>query len=201
MSVRKAIPGQIENRNFLAPTGFRFQVTRAPKISYFGTSINIPSLNFDVATQPNYLRQIPLPGTMIEFEDLTLRFLVDENLENYLEIQNWIRGIGFPQTLEQIYDWQLQKAPGGYDYAATGERQQLNLYSDGSLTILDSNNRPKMVAVFQNLFPYRLSTLDFDATLQDLEYFTAEVGFKYTVYNIGPIDCCGQIQRNSGTQP
>jgi hypothetical protein len=184
MAVRKPIPGQIENRNFLVPTGFQFQVNRAPKVSYFGQMVNIPSLNFNNATQPNYLREIPLPGTMIDFEDLTLRFLVDESLENYLEIQNWIRGIGFPESLQQIYDF--QKEDTDLEQPA---RSQLNLYSDGTLTVLDSQNLPKFKVVFENLFPVSLSTLEFDATQTDLEYFTAEVTFKYTIYNIREVSC------------
>ena len=51
------------------------------------------------ATQPTYLKDLPIPGDKMEFEDLNVRFLVDENLENYMEIQNWMRGLGFPESL------------------------------------------------------------------------------------------------------
>jgi hypothetical protein len=67
-------------------------------------------------------------------------------------------------------------------------RSQLNLYSDGTLTVLDSNNIPKFKVIFQNMFPISLTTLDFDATQTDLEYFTAEVTFKYTIYDIIDMD-------------
>ena len=61
------------------------------------------------ATQPTYLKDLPIPGDKMEFEDLNVRFLVDENLENYMEIQNWMRGLGFPESLQEIYDLQDQK--------------------------------------------------------------------------------------------
>ena len=61
------------------------------------------------AVQPTYLKDIPIPGDKMEFEDLSVRFLVDENLENYMEIQNWMRGLGFPESLQEIYDLQDQK--------------------------------------------------------------------------------------------
>ena len=77
MAIRKTIPGQIENRNFLAPTGFHFQIQRAPKVSYFGNMVNIPGITLGVAEQPTYLKDIPLPGDKMDFEDLTLRFLVE----------------------------------------------------------------------------------------------------------------------------
>ena len=45
-----------------------------------------------MAQQPNYLRDIPTPGDKMDFGDLSLRFLVDEDLKNYMEIQKWMRG-------------------------------------------------------------------------------------------------------------
>ena len=37
---------------------------------------------------------------------------------------------------------------------------------------------------FKDVFPIALSTLDFDVTTRDYAYFTAEVTFKYTIFNI-----------------
>jgi len=180
MAVRKPIPGQIENRNFLVPTGFQFQVNRAPKVSYFGQMVNIPSLDFNVATQLNYLREIPLPGTMIDFQDLTLRFLVDENLENYMEIQKWIRGLGFPESIAEFNKFE---SGGVLPTRVTNERGD-DIYSDGTLQILSSNLIPKFNVNFKDLFPVSLTTLTFDATDTDIQYFTADAEFKYTIYNI-----------------
>tara|TARA_B100001113_G_C20970224_1_gene561461 strand:+ start:265 stop:816 length:552 start_codon:yes stop_codon:yes gene_type:complete len=183
MAVKKSIVGQIENRNFLVPTGFNFILNRAPKVSYFGSSVEIPSMSLGVANFANYLKDIPLPGDKMEFSDFNLNFLVDENLENYMEIQNWMRGLGFPESLKEIYDYQ-KEAPD----IKQPNKSQLNLYSDGTLTILDSNMRPKFKVIFENMFPYNLTTLEFDARQTDLEYFTAQVSFKYTIYNI--VDIC-----------
>jgi len=179
MVVKKSIVGQIENRNFLAPTGFQFIMNRAPKVSYFGNMVSIPSMTLGTLSVPNYLKDIPLPGETLDFEDLTLRFLVDEKLENYMEIQHWLRGLGFPESLSETYKYQKEKSD-----LSQPARSQLNLYSDGTLTVLDSNNIPKFKVIFENMFPVSLTTLDFDATQTDLEYFTAEVTFKYTIYNI-----------------
>ena len=177
---KKAFSNQIQNRNFLAPTGFKFTVSRAPKISYFGNQVNLPSLTLGIANQPTYLKNIPRPGTEVDFEDLVINFLVDEDLENYLEIQNWIRGIGYPESLDQIYDFQKDDSNSMKDKYA----EEINLFSDGTLTILNNVNLPKFKVNFEGMFPYALSTLNFDATQSDLEYFTAQVSFKYNIYNI-----------------
>ena len=179
-SRKQALSNQIQNRNFLAPTGFKFTVSRAPKISYFGNQVNVPALTLGIAEQPTYLKRIPRPGTEVAFEDLTLRFMVDEGLENYMEIQKWIRGIGYPESLDQIYDFQKDDS----NTIKAKHTEEINLYSDGTLTILDNVNLPKFKVIFDGLFPYALSTLEFDATQTDLEYFTAEVSFKYNIYNI-----------------
>ena len=179
---KKALNNQIQNRNYLAPTGFQFNVSRAPKVTYFGNQVNIPSLTLGIANQPSYLKDIPRPGEKIDFEDLTLTFLVDEDLTNYMEIQNWIRGIGFPESLDQIYDFQQDDTLTVMNKAL--RNQGINLYSDGSLLILNNVNLPKFKVTFDGMFPYYLSTLTFDATQSYLEYFTAQVSFKYNIYNI-----------------
>ena len=177
---KKSFSNQILNRNFLAPTGFKFTVSRAPKIAYFGNRVNVPSLTLGIAEQSTYLRNIPRPGTEVSFEDLTLTFLVDEGLENYMEIQKWIRGIGYPESLDQIYDFQKDDS----HTIKAKHSEEINLFSDATLTILDNVNLPKFKVIFDGLFPYSLSTLAFDATQTYLEYFTAEVSFKYNIYNI-----------------
>ena len=178
--------GQPTNRNFLTPSGFSFQVQRAPKVTYYGNLVTLPGVTLPTVVQNTYLKANPLPGDQLEFEDLRLRFLVDSNLENYMEIQNWLRGLGFPESLQEIYDFQEQDSP--YNKGQP-ERSQLNLYSDGTLTILDQLNNPKFKVYFKDLFPTSLTTLTFDATLQSEEFFTAEVSFKYTIYDIREIDC------------
>ena len=171
--------GQIDNRNFLSPTGFKFTLTRTPKVAFFCNQANIPDLNLGVTEQPSYTKMLPTPGDIIEFGDLSLRFLVDENLENYMEIQNWIRGLGFPEELQQFDDLEKSgEVQGNY----LKDRQ--NIYSDGTLQVLTSSQIPNFQIRFQDLFPYSLSTMTFDATETDIQYFTADVTFKYTIYNI-----------------
>ena len=177
------VAGQPENRNFLSPTGFKFTLKRSPKVAFFCNSANIPDLTLGVAVQPTYLKDIDLPGDKISFGDLNLRFLVDENLENYMEIQNWIRGLGYPENLSQVSDLERQGFAQGI-YA----KDLQNIYSDGTLQVLTSSSLPNFQVVFKDLFPYSLETLNFDATDTDIQYFTANVSFKYTIYNITSLE-------------
>ena len=183
MAVRKPPkdrPGTpIDNRNFLAPTGFKFSLKRSPGVAFFCNQANIPSLDLGIATQPTYLKDIDIPGDKIQFGDLTLRFLVDEDLVNYMEIQNWIRGLGYPESVQEFNKLEKEAVIPG-NYGRSGD----NIYSDGTLQILSSNLVANFNVNFKDMFPYSLSTITFDATDTDVEYFTADVSFKYTIYNL-----------------
>ena len=168
---------QIENRNFLSPNGFRFALRRCPQAAFFCNQANIPDMTLGVTEQATYLKNIPVPGDKIEFGDLNLRFLVDEDLMNYMEIQNWIRGLGFPESLQEFK--RLEDEAVG-SVVSDGD----NIYSDGTLQILSSNLVAKFNVNFKDLFPVSLSTITFDATDTDIDYFTAEATFKYTIYTL-----------------
>ena len=172
----------ISNRNFLSPTGFKFGLKRSPGVAFFCNQANIPSLDLGIAVQPSYLKDIDRPGDKITFGDLNLRFLVDEDLVNYMEIQNWIRGLGFPESLDQFQELKDENILGPMGKAND------DIYSDGTLQILSSNLVPQFQCQFNDLFPYSLSTLVFDATDTDIEYFTADVSFKYTIYRLTDLE-------------
>jgi hypothetical protein len=171
-------PNQISNRNFLSPVGFKFTLSKDPKIAFFCNSAKIPEINLGSATQPTYLKNLDIPGDKLSYGDFGLRFLVDENLENYMAVHNWLTGLGYPETTAQFKDLTTND---------DGVRDLNEQFSDGSLHILNSNFRDVAIVKFRDLYPTQLTSLEFQSSDTDINYFTAEVSFKYTVYNIvGP---------------
>ena len=166
---------QISNRNFLSPVGFKFTLAKYPKVDFFSNSARIPELTLGTAIQSSYLKDIDVPGEKLTYGDLTIRFLVDENMENYVAMHNWLKGIGFPETPQQFKDQITDDE---------GIRDEKLVFSDGSLHILSSNFQDVAIVKFQDLFPVGLTSLEFDATETDINYFTAEATMRYTVYNI-----------------
>lgn len=166
---------QIQNRNFLSPIGFKFTLARYPKVSFFSNSVKLPEVSMSVAIQPNYLNDIPVPGTKMTFGDFNLRFLVDESMENYMIIHNWITALGGSGSLKEY---------GDLITTNDGLRDEKKAFSDGSLRILNSNYKDVAIVKFLDLWPISLTSLDFTATDTDINYFTAEVTFKYTIYDI-----------------
>ena len=170
-----SFPNQIDNRNFLSPIGFKFTLSKKPKASFFCNSARIPEINLGTAIKPSYLKDLDVPGDKLTYGDFSLRFLVDENMENYMTIHNWLTGLGYPETTQDFKDLTTND---------DGVRDLKEQFSDGSLHILNSNFRDVAIVKFKDLFPTYLTSLEFEASDTDVNYFTAEVSFKYTVYNI-----------------
>jgi len=175
MATTNAFASQIQNRNFLSPVGFKFTLSKEPKAAFFCNSAKIPEITLETELQPTYLKDLDIPGNKILYQDLSIRFLVDENMQNYMSIHNWITGLGFPETTQQYKDLTTNDE---------GLRDSKEAFSDGSLYILNSNYNTTAIVKFKDLFPISLSSLEFNSTATDVQYFTADVSFKYTVYNI-----------------
>lgn len=171
---------QIENKNYLYPTRFKFTIARAPKAVFFATSAPVPGMNLSISKQPTGLgRDIPLPGNKLDMQAFDLRFIVDEDLTNYAEINKWLRGLGAPESLQQSYDLQLQDKN-----RYTNINPQLNIYSDGTLQILNSNNRPNIQVKFYQMFPFDITPLVFDSAISSPDPFMATVRFHYTYFEL-----------------
>ncbi len=169
---------QISNRNYLSSVGFKFVLAKKPKIDFFSNDASIPGINLGVAMQPTYLKDIPIPGDKLTYDDFTLSFFVDENMENYIEVHNWLRGFGYPESpieYQNLID---------EDEQSNGKQTALTGQSDGTLIVYNSNLNPIVNVIFKDLFPTSLSSIRFDSKQNDVAYVTAEVSFKYTIYEI-----------------
>jgi len=172
---------QLTNRNFLSPIGFKFVLQRAPKVAFLAQSASIPRIGVgEIAIPTRGLLSYPIDGNA-QYDNFSMNFLVDENLENYLQLQNWIRALGTPDSLGERRVWidendTTNAGIGGTDFQT--------LTSDATLQVLNNNFRSNFDVVFKNLFPTSLSTLQFDVTNTDNNYFTAEVEFAYSIYEI-----------------
>ena len=127
-----AFAKQIDNRNFLSGVGFKFNLTKFPKVDFFSNSARIPELNLELTQQASYLKNIDVPGERLTYGDLSLRFLVDENMENYISVYNWLKGLGFPESTKEFADLNKDKE---------GLRDPKQAFCDGTLSILNSNYR------------------------------------------------------------
>jgi len=174
---------QIQNKNFLSPIGFKFTLAKYPKVAYFSQSANIPAINLGVLEQPTYYgRSLPSDGN-ITYDPFTMNFLVDEDIENYIILHNWIRGLGVPDRFQERRDF--MDAQGELTNGMQGTETK---FADATLTVLNSNFRSNFQVVFYDILPISLSALDFNASVDGTEYAAASVTFRYRSYEIQAIE-------------
>jgi hypothetical protein len=162
----------VSNRNFLSPLNFKFQLKRAPHVNFFIQKVNIPSISLPTFEVPNPLLKVPFAAVNLDYSDLSITFKVDEDLQNYMEIHDWIRALGKPSFQE----YSSLKA----NTIVSGD----GLKSDIALTVLTSNKNANYQIVFKDSFPTNLSDLEFDTTDEDIDYLTVTATFRYYQFDI-----------------
>ena len=84
---------QPKNRNFLIPVGFKLDLEIFHGVDFFCQSASIPEISIPFAEVDTPYRKVPIAGSGgINFGDLSVRFLIDEELKNYNEICSEKRG-------------------------------------------------------------------------------------------------------------
>ena len=180
--------------DYASPIQFRFKMAKLPKVEFFVQTANIPGISLGTATVPTPLYDYPVPGDTINYSTLDISFLVDENLNNYKELHDWISGLGFPKNHQQFADLQATSAdrfPGSTaSSAATGSKQtpaplaEGGTYSDATLTVLSSKNIAKTEIRFSNVYPISLGSLSYDIKASDVDYLQVQASFNYLNYDI-----------------
>ena len=157
---------QPSNRNFLNPIGYLLKLEKFEGVDFFCQTANVPDVTMPTTEVASQFRNLPIiSGGGVTFGDFSVRFIVDEDLVNYNSIYKWIRDNGNADQMSR----------------ATAEK---DIYTDGQLHIVTSQYNPAFIVDFRNIFPVSLSGLQFDATITDVEYITAEVVFKHQQFFI-----------------
>ena len=184
---------QPDKLDYASPTQFKFGIHQLPKVEYFVTSVNLPGITAPQASQATPFKDIPLMGEKLDYNNLTVNFIVDEYLENYISLHNWMTGIGFPQKRGEFKTFREittnTPADGGEASPdligqATPDRA---MYSDAYLMILSNKNNPIIEISFQDVFPISLGDLDYTQAATDVEYMSVQAEFAYNIYSMTPL--------------
>ena len=179
--------------DYASPIQFRFKMTKLPLVEFTVQTANIPGITLGETSMPTPLKDIPIPGDKVSYGSLDVTFLVDENLNNYKELHDWITGLGFPQDHKQFKTLQGTSAdrfPGTTSSTtATGTSipqpaDEGGIYSDATLTVLNSKNIAKTEIRFQNVYPTSLGGLSYDIKAEDVDYLQVQASFNYMYYDI-----------------
>ncbi len=180
---------QPEVYDYATGTQWRLAINRLPKTTWFCTAANIPGITLGESSYPTPMLDTFVTGDKLTFETLNITFIVDEELQNYRELWDWLVGIGAPVSHDQ-WATALTQGDGAVRQFGTEDTdprtkvtyEESNLYSDSTLIVYSSKNTPKVNVQFKNMFPTSLSGLDYSQELTDVEYFHATASFRYLYY-------------------
>ena len=125
--------------NIMKGYQFKFEIEMFPHVSYHMRDCQLPSVTMDQPTFSTPRRDLIVPGSKLTFDPLTLSFLVDDDLHNWKEIYYWLINSTFKKhTYKEIF-------------------------SDGTLHILNGDLTPKTSVKFYNCHPTMVGDLTFDS--------------------------------------
>ena len=186
---------QPDKLDYASPTQFRFGIHQLPKVEFFSTAATIPAIALSDILVPTPFKSIPMMGDQLTYDNLSVSFIVDEFLENYLSIHEWMTAIGFPKNRTQFSEFKSNtsntpsaNAVKSNDIGDVQKPTSTNaLFSDATLTILSNKNNPIVNVFFRDLYPVAMTGLSYNQAATDVEYLTAEITFAYQLYEIETI--------------
>ena len=166
------------NTNLAQASKFQLSFDRLPYLTYFCTKVNLPGISFGEATQQTPFIDAPVPGDKMVYDPLDISFLIDEPLWAWTTIQDWMKGMAFPENFEQYKNLNLQQR-----IMLRGTNQQPQ-YSDAILTVMTNKNNPVLQIQFSQIFPVSISGIEYDTALSAEHIVTAHATFRFTNYEI-----------------
>jgi len=157
---------QPTNTNYLQPASFRFFLHRNPAVTYFCQSTSLPSIELNAIEQLNMFASAKQIANKPVYGDLDVTFAIDEKLQNWLEIHDWMKSISNFEDFES--------------YVVPDEDH----FSDATLMIMTNAMNPSVEVTFKNCFPIALSEIEFDSTVSEVEPLTATVTLAYDTYSL-----------------
>lgn len=155
--------------NFLSPIEFRFIVSRLPNVNFNIQAVSLPGISSGYTPLATPFKPTPLAGDRLEYEDLSLQVIIDEEMKAYTETWEWLVGLTFPENFDQYR--LLKESDDG-------------LYSDATLTIMNSNKNPNIEITFENLFPTGVGGFELDTKGSDVIPPVSTMTFKYSKYKV-----------------
>ena len=183
---------QPDKLDYVSPTQFKFNINQLPKVEFFTTAANVPGISSSDVLMETPFKQIPMMGTNLTYENLSINFLVDEYLENYKSLHDWLIAIGFPKNKEQFSTFRGNTSNSPIITSGTSQdigdvqpsTSARGMFSDATLTILSNKNNPIVEIRFQDIYPLNIGALEFNQNATDVEYLTVSTEFVYKLYEI-----------------
>ena len=159
---------QPTNLNQLNVVSFDVSFSRLPAVQYFCQRISLPTIVLGETNEPSPFLNLPLEGDTLTFEAMSLSFIIDEDLKNYISIYNWMTALGFPRDYDQF---------AALKTISTGSTE--TKYSDLTIVLHTNKSNPNYRIKFTDCFPTSLSSIQFDATPTGMDPIVVDATFNF----------------------
>jgi hypothetical protein len=159
-----------KNQNYLQPTGFKVVIDREnyPNLEFFAQSVNHPDTNLGAPAMPfKGIDNIALPGDTISYSELSISFILDEDIKSYTEIYAWLERL--------VNEEHVNEGPRS---SRSGSRPPSQ--ADISVSILTSHSNQTKRVLYKGCTPTSLSGLELTSIASSVEYLTFNVSFAFT---------------------
>ena len=164
------------NYNTLSPLSFKLELVRFPLLSFWCQSITLPDLTLSESTYSLPMAEVPIIGDKLEIGGLSVVMVVDEDLSNYREIIDWMKGVAPTESLQNYKKYmESRDNEVGADYQ--------KYLSDGTLHITTNAKGTNLIISFYDMFPTSLGALSFDSSGEST-VITTDITFQLRDYII-----------------
>lgn len=165
-------------KNFQLTTQFEFIIDKLPSFSSSVQKVILPEISIQAIKKETPLSALSFSGDHIKYSPLTIEFCLYENLENWLDVYNWMTGLGFPESFQQYKDLQEGKT------LPEKNKKINNLYSDATLLINTAKHNSKIAIKYYNIHPVSLGSVELTTTSSSTEPIKCNTTFEYDRYTI-----------------
>lgn len=159
------------NINYLQPTSFKLLLDRKnyPNLEFFCQSVTHPGMLLSPVEVPfRKIQGVPFPGDVLTFNELSANIILDEDMQGYTEMYNWIR---------RILDTPLK-----------GTLDGISAYADITLMILSSQNNTTRQIKYLDCVPTALGDIQFESTADGTSFITFAASFRFNYFELKGID-------------
>lgn len=155
--------------NYFSPLEFKILIKRLPNVTFFTQRTMIPSISTTAIQQPTPFNPLYRTPDQVNYSALDLTFIVDEAMNNYTE----------------IFDWMISSTVAtGHDAFRQLKASDEGLFSDISVIALNSKKNASIEVNYINCFPTSLSEIQLNTTETDVTYPEATATFQYDRFTI-----------------
>ncbi len=182
---------------------FKVYLPIFPTTEWFVVRANIPGVTLGQASQYTPFTDIAVVGDKMTYDNFNMSFLVDESLQNYMEMYNWVKNIGFPfsgkdqfnklerpdhidlsnNTRTRVRRFKEDTTDTGTTSSSVPSSDR-NLYTDITMTILTSKNNPIANVSIYDAFPVSLGNIEYSQQETDTAYAVCEASFAFTWFDV-----------------